>query len=151
VRQKGVPAGPPLVAPGPSEMPITPVNAADTAADMLVRTFDAEQYAALSKLSEIVAPSQEDVPGAREADVAAFLDFLIGQSPEKETQLYKQGLEQLNAESRRRYGKTCCHPGHYRRRLAAHSHFAPKPSSTVSSTITSECDAVQCKLKALSA
>src|SRR4051812_31553808 len=77
VRQKGVPAGPPLVAPGPSEMPITPVNAADTAADMLVRTFDAEQYAALSKLSEIVAPSQEDVPGAREADVAAFLDFLI--------------------------------------------------------------------------
>jgi hypothetical protein len=105
VREKGLPAGPPLVAPGPSETPVTPVSAPDMSADMLVRTFNAEQYAALSKLSELIAPSQEDVPGAREGDVAAFLDFLIGASSEKTTQLYKQGLDQLNSESRRRYGK----------------------------------------------
>ena len=105
VRDKGVPAGPPLVAPGNSETPVTPIAAADTAADMLVRTFDAEQFSALVKFSVLVAPSQEDVPGAREANVAEFLDFLIGQSPEKTIALYKQGLDQLNAEARKLYGK----------------------------------------------
>ncbi len=108
VREKGIPAGPPLVAPGTSETPVTPVTAADTAADMLVRTFDIEQFSALVKLSELVAPSQEDVPGAREAEVAEFLDFLIGQSPEKTVRLYKEGLHQLNAEARKQYGKAFC-------------------------------------------
>jgi hypothetical protein len=105
VREKGVPAGPPVIAPGPSEMPVTPVTRADAAADMMVRTFNAEQFSALSKFSELVAPSQEDVPGAREGDVPAFLDFLIGDSPQDTIHLYKQGLDHLNAEARRRYGK----------------------------------------------
>jgi hypothetical protein len=105
VREKGVPAGPPVIAPGPSEMPVTPVSRADAAADMMVRTFNAEQFSALSKFSELVAPSQEDVPGAREGDVPAFLDFLIGDSPQDTIHLYKQGLDHLNAEARRRYGK----------------------------------------------
>jgi hypothetical protein len=105
VREKGVPAGPPVIAPGPSEMPVTPVSRADAAADMMVRTFNAEQFSALSKFSELVAPSQEDVPGAREGDVPAFLDFLIGDSPQDTIHLYKQGLDYLNAEARRRYGK----------------------------------------------
>jgi hypothetical protein len=72
---------------------------------MMVRTFNAEQFSALSKFSELVAPSQGDVPGAREGDVPAFLDFLIGDSPQDIIHLYKQGLDQLNAEARRRYGK----------------------------------------------
>jgi hypothetical protein len=105
VREKGVPAGPPAIAPGPSEMPVTPVTRPDAAADMMVRTFNTEQFSALSKFSELVAPSQEDVPGAREGDVAEFLDFLIGDSPQPTVHLYKQGLDQLNAEARRRYGK----------------------------------------------
>jgi hypothetical protein len=105
VREKGIPAGPPVVAPGPSETPVTPVVRADAAAGMMVRTFNAEQFAALSKFSELVAPSQEDVPGAREGDVPEFLDFLIGDSPQDKIHLYKQGLDRLNAEARRRYGK----------------------------------------------
>jgi hypothetical protein len=105
VREKGIPAGPPVIAPGPSETPVTPVTRPDAAADMMVRTFNAEQFSALSKFSELVAPSQEDVPGAREGDVAAFLDFLIGDSPQDTIHLYRQGLDHLNAEARRRYGK----------------------------------------------
>ncbi len=105
MREKGVPAGPPLVAPGPTEMPVTPVSGADVAADMETHTFNAEQYAALARLSELVAPSRDEVPGAREAEAPAFLDFLIGKSPDKTIRLYQQGLDELNAQSRRRYGK----------------------------------------------
>jgi hypothetical protein len=105
VREKGIPAGPPVIAPGPSETPVTPVTRPDAAVDMMVGTFNAEQFSALSKFSELVAPSQEDVPGAREGDVPAFLDFLIGDSPQDTIHLYKQGLDHLNAEARRRYGK----------------------------------------------
>lgn len=105
VRDKSVLAGPPVIARGPSETPVTPVTRADAVADMMVRTFNAEQFSALSKLSELVAPSQEDVPGAREGDVPEFLDFLIGDSPQDTIHLYRQGLDRLNAEARRRYGK----------------------------------------------
>jgi hypothetical protein len=105
VREKGIPAGPPLVAPGSTEIPTVPITTADSAADMTVKTFNPERFAALAKLSELVAPSREDVPGAREADVAEFLDFLIGDSPQSTIDLYKRGLDELNAEARRRYGK----------------------------------------------
>ncbi len=108
VREKGVPAGPPLVAPGTAEMPTTPVVSADTAAEMLRLTFSADQFSALSKFCDLVAPSRDEIPGAREGEVAEFLDFLIGESPAKTVQLYRQGLDELNAEAHTRYGKTFC-------------------------------------------
>ena len=77
-------------------MPVTPVTSADAACDMHPHTFDPEQYSALSKLSELEAPSREDIPGAHEGDVAPFLDFLIGASPEATLDLYRKGLDQLN-------------------------------------------------------
>jgi len=105
VREKGVPAGPPVVAPGTNEMPTTPVTGADAVAQPLVRTFDRTQFETLSKFSELMAPSTEDVPGAREADAAAFLDFLIGTSAPAIIDLYKEGLDQLDGEARRKYHK----------------------------------------------
>jgi Gluconate 2-dehydrogenase subunit 3 len=105
VREKGVPAGPPVVAPGANEMPTTPVTGADAVAQLMVRTFNRTQFETLSKFSELMAPSTEDVPGAREADAAAFLDFLIGASPPDIIDLYKGGLDQLDNEARRKYHK----------------------------------------------
>jgi len=104
-RQNGAPVGPPLVTPGVTELPATPVTGADAACDMQPRTLDPEQYEALTRLSELIAPSRGDIPGAREGDVSPFLDFLIGVSPETTLDLYRKGLDELNAEARRRYGK----------------------------------------------
>ncbi len=105
VRPSGVPAGPPVIPPGSGEMPLTPVVTADSAADQQVRTFSSEQFSTLEKLCDLIAPSRDDLPGAAEADVPQFLDFLIGASPRKTVDLYRQGLDVLNSEARERYGK----------------------------------------------
>lgn len=108
VREKGVPAGPPLVAPGTSETPTVPVVNAGENAELEVSTFQPEQFSALVKFSELVAPSGEDSPGAREAEAARFLDFLIGVSPQETIVLYKNGLDQLNGRAKQAHGKAFC-------------------------------------------
>lgn len=78
---------------------------ADACATTVVQTFNSDQFAALSNLSTILVPSLPDTPGAREAGVASFLDFLIGQSPADRVKLYKDGLDRLNEKARVRIGK----------------------------------------------
>jgi hypothetical protein len=94
--------------PGPvpaNETLDTPTVAADALAATVVRTFDPDQFSALRKLSLILVPSLSDAPGSLEAKAPEFLDFLIGQSPPERITLYKQGLDRLNDEARRRTGK----------------------------------------------
>ncbi len=104
-RDKGLPAGPPLVPPGIAETPDTPVIPADQTADNIVTTFSPEQMATLSRLGELIIPPWNGNPGAREAGAAAFLDFLIGCSPESRINLYKNGLDTLHYRSQERFGK----------------------------------------------
>ncbi|MDQ2775483.1 MAG: gluconate 2-dehydrogenase subunit 3 family protein [Acidobacteriota bacterium] len=104
-RDKGLPAGPPLVPPGISETPNTPVTPADETARTVIRTFNADQMTALSKLGELMAPAWDGKPGAAEAGAAEFLDFLVGCSPESRISLYKSGLDTLNHLSREKFGK----------------------------------------------
>jgi Gluconate 2-dehydrogenase subunit 3 len=95
-------------APAPAESnetPNTPTVAADTHSATVVRTFDPDQFAALGKLSSILVPSLPDTPGAPDAKAAEFLDFLIGKSPTERVTLYKEGLNRLNEEARKRDGK----------------------------------------------
>ena len=83
-RDKGLPAGPPLVPPGINETPNTPVVAPDQVADNVIGTFNPDQLAALSKLAEIIVPPWNGNPGAQEAGAANFLDFLIGCSSQSQ-------------------------------------------------------------------
>lgn len=105
VRDKELPAGPPLVPPGVGETPNTPVTTADETADSVRKTFSAEQLAALAKLGELVAPAWNGNPGASEAGAAEFLDFLVGCSPPSRIDLYKNGLNTLNLRSQEKFGK----------------------------------------------
>ncbi len=106
VHDKGLPAGPPLVPPGVDETPNTPVVPPDETAATLRRTFAPDQLAALAKLGDIIVPSFDGNPGAREADAAEFLDFLIGCSPQPRIDLYKNGLNTLERNSQERFGKS---------------------------------------------
>ena len=47
----------------------------------------------------------EDFAAVIAAGTPAFLDFLIGESPAERKKLYTAGLDWLDAESRRKYGK----------------------------------------------
>ncbi len=103
-RDKDLSTGPPLVPPGISETPNTPVAVADEIAATVTTTFNPGQLAALERLGEIIVPTWESRPGATGAGAAQFLDFLIGCSPNARVELYCKGLDTLNAQSVERFG-----------------------------------------------
>ena len=69
--------------------------------------FSAAQFAALrsSAKRSIFAPPMKEAPGAIEAGAPEFLDFLLSESPADRQQLYKNGLDLLNSQSKKRYNK----------------------------------------------
>jgi hypothetical protein len=78
----------------------------DDPADPTPRFFHPLQLGALRRLSDILAPSLGGAPGALEAEAAEFLDFLIGVSPADRQQLYRNGLDTLNAQAKKRYNRS---------------------------------------------
>jgi hypothetical protein len=77
----------------------------DVAGDTQAAFFTQPQSEALRRLCDLLMPSADGRPGANEAQAAEFLDFLISESPAERQELYRKGLDALNAESNKRYGK----------------------------------------------
>jgi len=89
----------------PNETPKLDSAVAEAAAESVPRLFSSAQFGALGRLAELLMPAAGENPGAKEAGVAEFLDFLIGASPADRQTLYREGLDKLNVEARNRYGK----------------------------------------------
>jgi hypothetical protein len=109
-----VPAVPALLAQQPAapgaprpqeEAPKLELATPDTAAEMTPRFFNAQQFAALRKLCDILMPSLNGMPGAIDARAPEFLDFLIGASPADRQQIYRAGLDALNAQAAKQFKK----------------------------------------------
>ncbi len=98
--QQGAPARP------AEDTPKLETAVPDVAAEPVPRFFNAPQFAALRKLCDILAPPLNGLPGALEAEAPEFLDFLLGQSPADRQQLYRAGLDALNAQALRQFKKT---------------------------------------------
>jgi hypothetical protein len=96
---------PAAAASGAVELPKIESTVADAAADMLPNFFNAQQFSALQKLSDLLMPSLKGQPGALEAQAPEFLDFLIGSSLPDRQQLYRTGLDILNVQARKRFDK----------------------------------------------
>ena len=65
--------------------------------------FDTYEYAMVERLAEMIIPSDE-TPGAKEAGVAEFIDFMVASDPEVQYP-FRIGLTWLNAHSERSTGK----------------------------------------------
>ncbi len=65
----------------------------DAVADPVHKFFNAAQFAVLVKLSDAILPRIGETPGALDARVPEFLDFLIGRSSAQEQKLYRDGLD----------------------------------------------------------
>jgi gluconate 2-dehydrogenase gamma chain len=65
--------------------------------------FTAGEYAMVDRLTEIIIPS-DATPGAKEAGVAEFIDFMVFSDPEVQYR-FRMGLAWLNAHSERNYDK----------------------------------------------
>ena len=110
-QQVSKPPAPPPPAPVPWELGLnrkTPqphTEVADAVAETDGSFFTALQMATLVHLSATLLPAMRDKPGAVEAETPSFLDFLIGSSAERRQKVYKDGLDWLEAESRKQYSK----------------------------------------------
>lgn len=100
--QQGAPARP---APTTEEAPKLEIASLDVGGETVPRYFSAQQFAALRKLSAILVPPLNGLPGALEAEAPEFLDFLVSKSPADRQQLYKAGLDALNAQALRQFKK----------------------------------------------
>ena len=61
--------------------------------------FTPPEYALVERLAEIIIPS-DATPGAKEAGVAEFIDFMVANDPEVQYP-FRTGLAWLNAHSER--------------------------------------------------
>jgi hypothetical protein len=102
---------PPLPAPVPWTLglnPATPLphtEVVDGVAETERRFFAVGQMIALVRLSDVLMPTIGNKPGALQAGTPLFLDFLIGESAESRQKVYTSGLNWLDSESEKRYGK----------------------------------------------
>ncbi|MCX6593335.1 MAG: gluconate 2-dehydrogenase subunit 3 family protein [Acidobacteria bacterium] len=90
----------------PMEIPKLEVTSPDAVAETVRRFFTADQFAALEKLSSTLMPAIGTAPGALDAKAPEFLDFLLSESGAERQQLYRTGLDTLNAQARKRFSKT---------------------------------------------
>lgn len=86
---------------GATPIPSTQIEDALAQADL--RFFTPAQMATLERLSDVLVPPLGDKPGAVQAETPAFLDFLIGSSPIDRRQMYRNGLDWLDAEAKKRF------------------------------------------------
>ncbi len=104
----GNPAPPPP-APVPWTLGLNPATplprtvVADAVAEGQGSFFSATQMATLNRLSVLLVPPMDGRPGAMDAGAPAFLDFLIGSSPAPRQDLYRTGLDHLDAASRQQF------------------------------------------------
>jgi hypothetical protein len=95
----------------PAQTPPTTENfkvetvAPDVAAQSATRFLKQNQFAALARLGEEIAPSYKERPGSKEAGAVTFLDFLLSKSPSDRQKLYRDGLDALNTKSQALYKK----------------------------------------------
>jgi hypothetical protein len=78
----------------------------DAVAAPVARFFTPLQFSALRRLSGLIQPPLKGNPGALECGAAEFLDFLIGVSPADRQQLYRNGLDTLNAQAKKQFSKS---------------------------------------------
>ncbi len=65
--------------------------------------FSAGEYALVERLTELIIPN-DATPGAKEAGVAEFIDFMVASDPDAQYP-FRLGLAWLNAHSEKSYGK----------------------------------------------
>jgi hypothetical protein len=78
----------------------------DAVAETAPSFFTASQMAALRRFGKLMVAVPEGYPGAVEAKAPEFVDFLIGVSPADSQQLYRNGLDALNAQAAKQFKKS---------------------------------------------
>jgi len=65
--------------------------------------FTPEEYHLVARLTELIIPT-DDTPGAREAGVSEFIDFMVASDPQLQPQ-FRRGLTWMNAHAIKLHGR----------------------------------------------
>jgi gluconate 2-dehydrogenase gamma chain len=68
------------------------------------RFFTNEEYETVAKLSELIIPT-DNTPGAREAGVSEFIDFIVASDPNLQFR-FRAGIKWIEAHARYLFGRT---------------------------------------------
>jgi hypothetical protein len=99
----------PIAAPVPwtlglnPKTPIPQTTVAEGIAEAKLSFFTTAQMESLKRLCDLLMPPLGGKPGAVEAETPAFIDMLIGKSPDSRKKIYLGGLEWIEAEAQRKY------------------------------------------------
>lgn len=67
--------------------------------------FTPQEMMLITIISDLIIPTDEHSPGAREAEVASFIDLMISESPRENKTFWREGLNTLNKLSLQRNRK----------------------------------------------
>jgi hypothetical protein len=85
------------------EIPVIDSTVVEMAGVPVQRFFDEQQFAALRRLSDMIVPASDDMPGALAAGAPEFLDFLVGELPAPRQEQYRSGLAELNRRTEKTF------------------------------------------------
>ncbi|MFL6452161.1 MAG: gluconate 2-dehydrogenase subunit 3 family protein [Bryobacteraceae bacterium] len=94
----------PVVPPKPSpaaveQIPVIEATIPDFAGTTVTKFFSPAQFACFRRLTDLLYPAINGVPGALEAGAPEFLDFLLFESPTARQVLYRDGVDDLERRS----------------------------------------------------
>lgn len=70
-----------------------------------LKFFTPPQFALVTTISDLIIPTDDHSPGAKEAEVAAFIDLMVSESPEETKTLWRDGLAAVDKMSQGKYSK----------------------------------------------
>ena len=70
-----------------------------------LKFFTDEENKTIIEMSELIIPADDHSPGAKAAQVNAYIDLVVSESPEATKQTWREGLAAINKMSREKSGK----------------------------------------------
>lgn len=93
-------------------MPLVPAAVAEAAQravaagkPRVLKFFTLAEHRTVDALTDVIIPTDERSPGARAANVADYLDFILNESSADAKQAWKDGVAALDAASTTQFGK----------------------------------------------
>ena len=95
-------------------IPLVPADVAEAAQKAVAKRkaaaaapkfFTPAQHRTVDVLSELIIPADDRSPGAKAAQVADYIDFVLSESPADARTLWTEGLAALDAASTAQHGK----------------------------------------------
>ena len=78
----------------------------DAQAESQLRFFTAAEMTSITLMIDLIIPSDEQSPGAKDAGVPAFIELMVSESSVETKRLWRNGLVEIDALCKKEFGNT---------------------------------------------